>query len=255
MLSLLPLLKTQQDLLSLPRGRKRFERYLEVMIGGTGDIVLPLPGFNPMAKKHAAEVVDSLIDMEAETQTATLLREVEARLPPLVSNFRAALVVFDDLKGGWTNRYTVEMGLRFKPEAEIKRNWIVVPFWTSETQTLETVRVRVTEAIYRRAFHLRHGAAFDLQAKMTQEGLAAVFSGANDPCLDLEDLEYTREVIAPHLDSIEYPTVFSCLWGDSAAKSLGYTPLGLSDRAGFARARVNALEAGRSPESTLSSVS
>lgn len=36
------------------------------MTGGTDDIALPLPGFNPMAKEHAAEAVDSLIDMEAE---------------------------------------------------------------------------------------------------------------------------------------------------------------------------------------------
>lgn len=74
MLSLIPLLKTQQELLDVPRCRKRFERYLEAMTGGTDDIVLLLPRFNPMAKEHVAEVVDSLIGMEAETHTAAALR-------------------------------------------------------------------------------------------------------------------------------------------------------------------------------------
>ena len=84
MLSLVPVLETQQELLALPRGRKRFERYLEVMTGGAEDLVLPLSEFNPMAKEHAAGVVDSPIDMEAETHTAASLRldGVEARAVP-----------------------------------------------------------------------------------------------------------------------------------------------------------------------------
>ena len=55
-----------------------------------------------------------------------------------------------------------------------------------------------------------------------------------EPTLDAEDTAYSREVLAPHLDSEDFPTRFACLYGDEAARSVGYTPLGLSRRAGYA---------------------
>jgi hypothetical protein len=54
--------------------------------------------------------------------------------------------------------------------------------------------------------------------------------------LDDVDLAYTAQVIKPHLDTTDYPTLFACLYGDGAANSVGYPPLGLSERAGFALA-------------------
>jgi hypothetical protein len=49
-------------------------------------------------------------------------------------------------------------------------------------------------------------------------------------------------VIAPNLDSKDYPIVITSLFGDLAAASLGYTPPGLSERAGFALALSDALK-------------
>lgn len=53
---------------------------------------------------------------------------------------------------------------------------------------------------------------------------------------DDDELEYAREVIAPNLDSKDYPIIITSLFGDVAAASLGYAPLGLSERAGLALA-------------------
>jgi hypothetical protein len=47
-LQVMPLLRVQRELYDIPLGRARFERYLDVMIGGSGDIVLPLGVMNPM---------------------------------------------------------------------------------------------------------------------------------------------------------------------------------------------------------------
>lgn len=47
---------------------------------------------------------------------------------------------------------------------------------------------------------------------------------------------------APNLDSKDYPTITTSLFGDVAAVSLGYTPPGLSERAGFALALSDALK-------------
>jgi hypothetical protein len=48
------------------RGLARFRPYLEVMIGGTEDIVLPIQAFNPMAKPHVAGMLDALLGLGAE---------------------------------------------------------------------------------------------------------------------------------------------------------------------------------------------
>jgi hypothetical protein len=71
---------------------------------------------------------------------------------------------------------------------------------------------------------------------MAQEGYAMAMAGCLKPFLDDNEVEYTREMIAPHLDMKDYPLIMTSLFGDIAAASLGYTPLGLSERAGFALA-------------------
>jgi hypothetical protein len=43
-------------------------------------------------------------------------------------------------------------------------------------------------------------------------------------------------VIRPHLDSDAFPVVFAALYGDEPAVSVGYPPLGLATRVGFALA-------------------
>src|SRR5204863_406485 len=66
--------------------------------------------------------------------------------------------------------------------------------------------------------------------------LGAERTGCTTPALDPDDLEYTRAVIAPHLDARDRATVIACLFGDPAAAALGYAPQGLSPRAGLALA-------------------
>ena len=45
--------------------------------------------------------------------------------------------------------------------------------------------------------------------------------------LESDDLEYTQEVITPLLANSDRPTVIAALFGDAAARQLGYSPLGL----------------------------
>lgn len=56
------------------------------------------------------------------------------------------------------------------------------------------------------------------------------------PELDADELAYTRAVVAPQLDTTAFPTAFACLYGDDAARSVGYALLGLSADAGYALA-------------------
>jgi hypothetical protein len=69
---------------------------------------------------------------------------------------------------------------------------------------------------------------------MAQEGYAMGRAGCSTPSLEAEDLAYTREVIAPYLDTEEMRTAIECLFGDAASRTLGFSPRGLSAWAGLA---------------------
>lgn len=232
-----PLLKIQRDLYDLPRGMERFNAYISAMVDDeTNDIKLPLSGMNPMGKEHIKKLLDELIALDADDVAAQTLIEVEPKLSHIKADFKVALVLADDLMGGWTNRYTTEFSRRFQNNAYYKRGWLEVGLWTSETPSIETVRESVLTAIYRAVYIQEHGFAHTLREMLNQEGFATAMTECKEPSLDDEDLDYTREVIASCLDTNNQATIIACLFGDEAAHSLGYPPIGLSKRAGFALA-------------------
>jgi uncharacterized protein YjaZ len=246
------ILEKLRDLYLIPRGPNRFQAYIDLATGGaTASKDIPYPPLitvNPMAKEHALEFVESLILLESEKVAQTVLEEANVRLESVEypNAIKVGLSVLDDLKGGWTNR-TFNDAARFKVgESLEKTGWLCVPVWTSEIPNLSELRAVVLEAACRAAFALEHGDPKSLREMMAQEGLVATFAnrslGFGNFEFDREELEYSRAVIAPHLDSTHQPTVIACLYGDEAAKELGYPPLGLSKNAGFQIALANALE-------------
>lgn len=250
-LQVMPLLRVQRELYDIPLGRARFERYLDVMIGGSGDIVLPLGVMNPMGKAHVAAALDALIALGAEEVAAAAVADAGGRLSGLDGRLEVGLVVADDVEGGWTDRYLTETSHRFDNMGDVKRGWSVVLCWTSEAWSADRVREEVLASIYRSLYIRRHGLPKTLRRMMTQEGLAAAFAGMRQPTLDAEELAYTREVIRPHVDSTHFPSVFACLYGDEAARSVGYPALGLSARAGYAVAIEDAGRGEVAPEAAL----
>jgi hypothetical protein len=237
-LELVPLLQLQRDLYDIPNGQARFQIYLETMLNADASDaeLLPLVSMNPMGKAHIPALLDDLLALDAEAIAAQAIAAHSAQFQTDPGSFKLGLVVADDRMGGWTNRYTCEFTARFELAQSLKRNWLSVILWTSETPSVQTVWEETLIALYRTAYIQRHGAASTLQAMLNQEGYAMAMAGCQQPTLDAEDLAYTREVIAPHLSTQDYPTIMACLFGDRAAQSLGYPPQGLSDRAGFAMA-------------------
>jgi hypothetical protein len=236
-LEYVPLLQVQRDLYQMPRGFDRFREYLSTMIEPeTGDLKLPLVAMNPMGKDHLPVFLDRLLALDADGEAARAAAEAEENLSNRPGEFRVTTVVSDDLMGGWTNRYASEFGYRFGGKPYYKRGWIAALLWTSETYTLERVHEEVLSCIYRLAHIQQHGYAHTLGEMMAQEGYAMAMAGATTPTLDDDDLAYTRTVLAPYLDQTGEPTLIAALFGDPGAHELGYTPLGLSPRAGFALA-------------------
>lgn len=240
-LEYVPLLQVQRDLYSLPRGFERFREYLRTMIDpDSGDLKLPLVAMNPMGKDHLPQFLDKLIEMDADGEAARAATEAKSILKAEPGEYKVCLVVSDDLRGGWTNRYTAEFDYRFRQKAYYKRGWIAGILWTSETYTTEQIREEVQLCLFRAAYVQQHGYARTLGEMLAQESYAISMAGSASPTLDPDDLAYTREVLASYLDKTDLPTLIAALFGDAAAQQLGYPPLGLSLRAGLALALDNA---------------
>jgi len=233
-----PLLQIQRDLYSLPRGFERFRAYLQTLIDAeTRDLALPpLVAMNPMGKEHVPALIDTLLAFDAESVAAQAVAEAAAQLRETPGEFKIGLAVSDDLKGGWTNRYTSEFSQCFEMKPILQRGWLSVILWTSETPSVQTTRETTLTTIYRAAYIQQHGMARTLREMLAQEGYAMAMAGCTKPALDAADLEYTREILSPHLEAKDRPTTMTCLFGDIAAHALGYPPQGLSPRAGFALA-------------------
>ena len=232
-----PLLQLQRDLYEMPRGYERFKAYIKELVDpDSGDMRLPLPGMNPMGKEHLPTLLDGYLDLKADQHAAAALAEISDEVGELSQSFRVALVLADDAQGGWTNRYDVEFKHRFESRAFHRRGWLTGMLWSSEGVSAETAILETLTAAWRGYYIAHHGYAHSLLEMLRQEGFAMSKAGQTSPSLDPDDLAYTRVIIAPHLASEHYPTQFACLFGDHAAETLGYEPMGLSERAGLALA-------------------
>jgi len=245
----LPLLQIQRQLYALPRGWERFREYIKTMTDAdTGDLALPLVAMNPMGKDHVPALIDAYIALGAERIAEETTARWRATASAVANDaatakavaFQICLVVSDDLKGGWTNRWTSEFGHRIESAAIRNRGWLTALLWTSEPASATAVREGVLTEIYRAEYLQTHRPARTLREMLAQEGYATARAGCLTPALDPDDLEYTRTVIAPHLEAQDRATVIACLFGDPAAIALGYAPQGLSDRAGLALALSDA---------------
>jgi len=255
-LEYVPLLRVMRDIQSVPRGsppdfngKKRFKKYLGTIFDYDKKICkLPtLLAMNPMGKDHVTALLDAYLAMDGDGIGTRVTTEVAIRLADVPGDFKVGLLVADDLMGGGTNRYDYEFAFRVggdcsrtgegPPQSRwVKDYWITGVLWSSEAASERAVREAILTAAYRVAYQQRHGPARTLRAMLAQEGQVMARAGCSGPTLDEEDIAYTREVLIPYLDADDMRTCIECLFGDVAARTLGFTPRGLSPWAGLALA-------------------
>jgi hypothetical protein len=254
-LEYVPLLQIQRDIQAMPRSMERFRHYLRTIWNcyETDFELIPLILANPMGKEHVTALLDELLALGADQIAADAAADASAYLTDVPGDFKAAVVVADDLKGGWTNRYDLEFNLRFGAHHEADQDpparpakpqpprwskflWVFGALWSSEPASARAVREAMLTAAYRIAFTHRHGNARTLREMLVQEGQVMAMAGCTAPLLDEDDLAYTREVLEPHMEATDKRTCIECLFGDSAGRTLGFTPRGLSPWAGLALA-------------------
>jgi len=235
-LEYVPLLKVQRDLYDLPRGFDRFREYIRTLTGGSDELKLPLVAMNPMGKDHLPPFLDHLLTIDADGVGTRALADAASVLAGESGDYRACLVVCDDLKGGWTNRYASEFAYRFEQRAMYRRAWLPALLWTSETYDAALVREEVLQCVYRVVHVQRHGPPRTLGEMLAQESYVIRSAGSTLPRLEDDDLSYTREVLREYSAATDRATLIAALFGDVGARELGYEPLGLSPRAGLALA-------------------
>jgi hypothetical protein len=251
--TLLPLLKVQRELLQEPRGFVRFQSYLKAMVSGDGDLALPLSGFNPMSKVHVADLLDRLIAMDAEAIASDAVRESVDRLSGVerlcgMPVYRFGLVIADDAQGGWTNRYLYEAKDRFENRYGLRKGFITASLWSSEEPEAERVRLETAGAIFRTAWLWRHGLPATLGQMLRQEGMVARFAGR---ALENGTDRIVAALVQKNIDSSHYPTIMGCLYGDEAAESLGYAPVGMTPNGGLQYAASDEFLGGDDPVDAL----
>jgi len=113
-LQYVPLLSIQRDLHRIPRSPERFDAYLRTVLTiDRSDVeLLPLLAANPMAKDHVTSLLDDYLAMDADGLAASAVAESLVNLEHEAGEYKASLVIADDLMGGWTNRYDYEFNLR-----------------------------------------------------------------------------------------------------------------------------------------------
>ena len=257
-LDYVPLVRVMREIQSIPRGqppdfngKRRFRHYLRTIFDYDKKVVklLPLLFMNPMGKDHVTALLDAYLAMDADGIGARVTTEVAARLADVPGDFKVGLLVADDLMGRGTNRYDYEFGLRFggwadcsrtgdgpPPSRWVKDYWLTCVLWSSEAASERAVREAILTAAHRVAYMQRHGPARTLRDMLAQEGQVMARAGCSGPTLDAEDIAYTREVLIPYLDADDMRICVECLFGDAAARTLGFTPRGLSPWAGLALA-------------------
>jgi hypothetical protein len=241
-LEYVPMLAIQRDLYRVPRA-DRFHAYLKTMLDSeTGELRLPLTAMNPLAKDHVPRYIDLLQAMGAEEAGAQAAEDASAKLRDDPGLYRVGIVVADDGGGGWAHRAGTEL-MHLQAELALeKRGWITCLLWSSETYGPPEIREETRISIYRAAHVARRGPSRTLREILLQEGAAMRLAGARNPALDPGALLRTRDILSRHLERDDTPTLVAALFGDAAARELGYPPLGVPHRAGLALALHGRLE-------------
>lgn len=244
-LTYVPVLGVQRELQGMPRGMERFRAYIDTVTNDArDDLALPPLGImNPMAKDHITEALDVLLAMDADAIGARAAGEASALTADTPGHHKASLVLADE-QGGWTNRWTWEHDLRFgrteyrdrTNEGTAKRFWVTGVLWSGDDHTPKRIREAILTAALRAAYAKRHGPVRTLRDMLVQEGTVLAGAGCTEPSLPDDEIEYTREVIAPVLDATEMRTAVEYVFGDDASRACGFTPRGLSPWAGIALA-------------------
>lgn len=229
--TLIPILEKMAQLYSKPISGARFQEYLGMLQGDAkDDLVLPIGGYNPMAQSHVLDKSNELQKLDAEAIMRDTLRSITFSH---AQDIQVVLNLADDLKGGWTNRFTTDYESKFKLNALVSRSFCTPFFWSSEVYSEVLIRERTLAYVYRTLYWLNHPKPLTLHDHISQE--AWVQKQMNIPAKNVSS--ELSQFYLKHKDSEAHDIIFNFLYGDEASASLGYRCYGITANAGFKHAQ------------------
>jgi hypothetical protein len=196
----------------------RFRAYIEAAAS-----MIPVHGYNPMTSEPVVRTIEALIDMRAEDR-------LEA-----IANRTALLLDYDHddtmhftvaTPGMWTDRLATEVDHRLLAKDPAELLW-----WCDQKVDSEIVEFEIVAQTVRLIHQRRTAAPANLAAAVRQEGEAGAIAGhrgAFHPA--------AAEVLDVLGNDTGLSTMVAFLYGDAAAAQMGFTALGLKDRAGYEHA-------------------
>lgn len=229
---LLPTLDTMLKLYQKPHDFDRFKDYLRLLQGDTHhDVELPISGFNPMAKEHIIPKIQELQTLKAEEFAQNLFFDLNKKLQNVENElvFSVALNISDDLKGGWTNRFTSDFDSKFKLNAWVKRAFCTPIFWTSEAFSKEMIAERILSYCYRTLYRVLNPnfKPLTLAQHLAQE----IFISQNvkthaKPLVNFAEIE---DFYQKYQQSEDFHLIFNFFYGDAASEELGFKTFGIHE--------------------------
>jgi hypothetical protein len=238
----LPIIDLMLQLYSEPPSPARFQKYLALLQGDSrGDLVLPIGGYNPMAKGHIQQKLFELKELGAEQIMSDTLQNVnpDPKEEYSLQMYDLVLNLADDLKGGWTNRYTTDYDSKFRLNALVTRKFCTPYFWSSENYTAELIRVRTLQYVYRTIYWKLNSKPVTLREHVEQEIFVERNVKTRDNDLIESAFEQWNQFYQQYEQSDNYHQIFAFFYGDRAASVLGFPVLGLQEEMeGFKYARM-----------------
>ncbi len=222
---ILPTIDIMLNLYQLPRTQERFQAYIKLLQGNTkNDLLIPISGYNPMAKEPLIAKLNELKKMDAESIIVDTLKELNSGLvkDPAYQTCKVALNLCDDVDGGWTNRFTTDYDSKFKINGLLHKNFCTPIFWASEQYTPVLIKERTMEYVYRTLYRETHSTPISLQQHVAQE--IFVYQKMNIPFTIPEpDFDLLDKFYADKKDHTAHDLLFNFFYGNTAAASLGHS--------------------------------
>lgn len=239
---LTPILDQMAALYRLPRSRRRFEDYLQMLQGESkADLVLPIAGYNPMAKENALLKLEALQALRAESIIEIELADINKQLQDKDQRVIEVVInLADDVGGAWSNLYTTDYTSKFAIGPLVKRNFCTPYFWTSENYTEASIIQRAREYVFRTVYVIKNGSPKCLEDFFNQEVYVQLNATTKRQGVEVEDFAKVEEFYLAHLSSEDYNLIFNFFYGDEASQELAYTRYGMDEQAGFAYAKYMA---------------
>ncbi len=232
---LTPVLAKMERLYQLPRNRKRFETYLEMLQGKEKqDMILPIAGYNPMGKEFVLEQLRTLISLGAEEIAQEELDRINQEVElAKKQDFQVVINLSDDIGGSWSSRHTTDYSSKFDLSALTKRHFCTPYFWTSEEYTLEMIAERIRAYVLRTGYVSDKGSPKTLKEHLDQEVFVQSHRLAKEAPSAKKDFESIDAFFQKHQASEDYSLIFNFFYGDKASEGMAYASYGRLEWEGF----------------------